>query len=89
MIKPSTPPDRWIKVINAPTSKVKTIVLVFQASLKTVTNELSVSNDPLRIFPWSIITHPHQIPMVKDKNTCLVLSAKTMAMHGGMSDQNP
>ena len=88
-INPSTPPDRCISAIKEPTKRVKIIVLVFPASLKTVTKELSVSNDPLSKLPSLIITHPIQMPRVNDKNTCLVRSARTIAIMGGRRDQNP
>ena len=48
-----------------------------------------VANVPSKTFQSLMISHENQIPNTRATYTCLVLSAKIMAITGGRTDKKP
>ena len=88
-INPATPPEIWIKVIREPTRKVNNTTRVFPGSKKTSTIPFIVRIKPFKGFQSPIISHPKNIPVKREINTCLVLIAKVIAIIGGIKDRKP
>jgi hypothetical protein len=63
--------------------------LVFPESAKIFTQASSAFTKPEIGFQLLIIIHPNQIPKNKERKTCLVRMAKSMAIKGGKMDTQP
>ena len=82
-MKPSTPPERWVSAMSEPMSALNMIVRVFPSDLYTSTRAWIASPRPRTMLPPSMMIQESQMPANRERNTCLVTSAVTIASRGG------